>query len=590
MSQELNNSLGTSDILWNLEDLYTGLDDISIKSDSDWLRNEATAVEEYSGKLATLSPADMFSLVARLEAISVKIGKLATYAFLNFTTQVQNAKAGAFLQQIRELGSEIARRTVFFELEWNDLPQPTADRYLQAPELTAYRHHLENLRRYAPYQLSQAEEKLLIDIAPAGRSSWTNLFEKIIGHIKFGAKQRTEEEVLADLYSDKREVRCQAADDLTAGLDSQLHILTHVFNTLLADKMIDDRLRSYPSWVSSMNLYNEVEDGTVEALISAVTSRYDIVQRYYRLKRQVLGLTELTDYDRYAPLPHLPQQTVPWSDARRLVLEAMDNFSPKMAAIAGKFFDGGWIHAPILEGKRGGAFAHPCVPEVHPYVMVNYTGNIRDISTVAHELGHGVHQYLAADQGYFNSATPLVLAETASVFAELLLYKFQLKAIENEEEKKAFTCQKLESIFATVFRQIAMNRFENAVHLARREKGELAAEEISEHWRATQTAMFVDSVVLRPEYDIWWSYIPHFVSSPGYVYSYAFGELLVLSLYAMYQEQGEAFVPMYLDLLAAGGCRSPYELLVPFGVNLDDPAFWGQGLEFIDSMLRSIES
>ncbi|MEJ2688559.1 MAG: M3 family oligoendopeptidase [Deltaproteobacteria bacterium] len=590
MTRKLNSILGTSEVLWTLDDLYSGIDDVTIKKDSDWLRKESSAVEEYAGKLASLSPTEMQSLVSRLEAISVKLGKLSTYAFLNFTTQIQNAKAGAFLQQVKELGSEIGRQIVFFELEWNMLPQQTAERYLKAPELAGYRHHLENLRRYAPHQLSQVEEKLLIDIAPAGRSSWTNLFEKIIGHIKFGARQRTEEEVLADLYSDKREIRCQAADDLTAGLNSQIHILTHVFNTLLADKMIDDRLRSYSSWVSSMNLYNEVEDRTVEALISAVTSRYDIVQRYYHLKRQMLGLSELADYDRYAPLPHLPQQTVPWAEARHLVLEAMDHFSPKMASIAEKFFDRRWIHAPILEGKRGGAFAHPCVPEIHPYVLVNYTGNIRDISTVAHELGHGVHQYLAAGQGYFNSATPLVLAETASVFAELLLFKFQLKSIANEEERKAFTCQKLESIFATVFRQIAMNRFENAVHLARREKGELAAEDISAQWRATQSVMFADSVVLRSEYDIWWSYIPHFVSSPGYVYSYAFGELLVLSLYAIYQERGDSFVPMYLDLLAAGGSRSPSTLLAPFGINLDDPAFWGQGLDFIDSMLREIES
>lgn len=589
MTIELNTSLGTSDILWNLSDLYASTEDPAIRVDSDWLRGEAAAVQEFAGKLATLSPAEMNGLVSRLEAISVKLGKLATYAFLNFTTQVKNAQAGAFLQQIRELGSEIGRQTVFFELEWNALSREIADPYLKSTELSAYRHHLENLRRYAPHQLSQAEEKLLIDIAPAGRSSWTNLFEKIIGHIKFGTRQRTEEEVLADLYSDKREVRCQAADELTTGLNSQLHILTHVFNTLLADKMIDDRLRSYTSWINSMNLYNEVEDRTVETLISAVTSRYDIVQRYYRLKRGMLDLPELTDYDRYAPLPLLPQKTVSWPEARRMVLEAMHDFSPTMSVIAEKFFDRRWIHAPILEGKRGGAFAHPCVPEIHPYVMVNYTGNIRDISTIAHELGHGVHQYLAAGQGYFNSSTPLVLAETASVFAELLLFKYQLKSMPNEEEKRAFTCQKLESIFATVFRQIAMNRFENAVHLSRREKGELSSEEISEHWRATQSAMFADSVSLRQEYDIWWSYIPHFVSSPGYVYSYAFGELLVLSLYALYQEQGEAFVPMYLNLLTAGGSSSPYELLAPFGANLDDPSFWLNGLELIDSMLHEVE-
>jgi len=590
MSKKLNADLQTTDVLWKLEDLYRDPDDPLIQNDIAWMRREAAAIQkDYEGKLAGLSAEDIFKAVKRQEALATKMGKLSTFAFLNFTTQTQNAKAGAFLQHIREVGSEIARETVFFELEWNQLPQYTADAFLSAPELSHYRHYLENMRRYAPHQLSQVEEKLLIEIAPAGRSSWTNLFDKIFGHMKFGKKQRTEEEVLSDLYSEQREVRRQAADDLTDGLKKQSHVLTHVFNTLLADKMIDDRLRKYPSWVSSMNLYNEVENKTVETLIDAVVSRYDVVQRYYRLKKELLKLPELYDYDRYAPLPHLPGQTISWPKAKDMVLAAMGEFSPHMADIAGNFFKRRWIHAPIMEGKRGGAFAHPCVPEAHPYVMVNYTGNIRDISTVAHELGHGVHQYLAAARGYFNSSTPLVLAETASVFAELLLFKFQLNALTSKKEKQAFTCQKLESIFATVFRQVAMNRFENAVHTARREKGELSNDDISSYWRKTQSAMFADCVTLRQDYDCWWSYIPHFVSSPGYVYSYAFGELLVLSLYALYQQQGEAFVPKYLTMLEAGGSLSPYDLMDPFGVDLNDRQFWLNGLDHIDSMLLEVE-
>ncbi|MGB6971800.1 MAG: M3 family oligoendopeptidase, partial [Desulfobulbales bacterium] len=442
---------------------------------------------------------------------------------------------------------------------------------------------------YAEHQLSQIEEKLLLERAPVGRGSWTTLFEKIMGHIKFGEKQRTEEEVLADLYNPDRMVRQQAALDLTEGLQSQLHILTHVFNTLLADKMITDRLRKYPGWIRSMNLGNELEDKTVEVLIEAVTARYDIPQRYYGIKQKMLGLDELLDYDRYAPVPHLPDKKISWAEGKTMVLDAFAQFSPRMAEIAGYFFDKKWIHAPVYEGKRGGAFAHPCVPEVHPYVLVNYTGNLRDVSTVAHELGHGVHQYLAAENGYYNSNTTLVLSETASVFAELLVFNSQLALLDRKEERNAFICQKLESIFATVFRQISMNRFEDKVHKARRDQGELKTEEVTDIWLRTQRQMFGDSVTLSQNYGIWWSYIPHFLHTPGYVYSYAFGELLVLALYARYKNEGGAFVPKYLDLLSAGGTQTPYMLLEPFDVNLDDPGFWNDGLKIIDEMLAMIE-
>jgi oligoendopeptidase F len=381
----------------------------------------------------------------------------------------------------------------------------------------------------------------------------------------------------------------KAAEDMTAGLNSQLHIITHIFNTILADKMIADRLRNYPSWASSMNLANELSDDTVAVLVSSVTERFDIVQRYYHLKKKLLGLDTLYDYDRYAPLPHLPDKKIIWQQCQDMVLQAFREFSPKMAEIASFFFDRGWIHAPLLDGKRGGAFAHPCIPNVHPYVLVNFTGNIRDVSTVAHELGHGVHQYLAAQKGYYNSDTPLVVAETASVFAELLVFHSQLALLKSAKERQAFTCQKLESIFATVFRQISMNRFEDRIHTSRREEGELSQQALSSHWRATQEEMFGDAVRLTENYDIWWSYIPHFLHTPGYVYSYAFGELLVLALYNLYKNQGESFVPRYEQLLAAGGSFSPYELVKPFGVDLNDPLFWQGGLATIDSMLSAVE-
>jgi oligoendopeptidase F len=590
MTADINEKLGTTDVKWNLVDLYKGYDDPQIEKDITFSKNEAAAINgEYAENVGNLTAEELHALISRLESLETRMGKLFTFAFLNFATDTHDQQVGAFLQHMREIGSSIGKDTVFFELEWNKIAAETAEKILQNTVLSQYRHFLENMRKYAPHQLSQVEEKLLLEWAPVGRGSWTTLFEKIMGHMKFGEKARTEEEVLADLYKADREVRKQAAHDLTEGLKSQLHILTHVFNTLLADKMITDRLRKYPGWISAMNLGNELEEKTVEVLISAVTARYDIPQRYYRVKQKMLGIDELLDYDRYAPVPHLPDKMISWSEGKTMVLDAFAKFSPSMAEIAGYFFDKKWMHAPVHDGKRGGAFAHPCVPEVHPYVLVNYTGNLRDVSTVAHELGHGVHQFMAAEQGYYNSNSTLVLSETASVFAELLVFNSQLELLDTQEERKAFVCQKLESIFATVFRQISMNRFEDKVHNARRQQGELKTEEVTIMWLQTQREMFGDSVTLSENYGIWWSYIPHFLHTPGYVYSYAFGELLVLALYGLYKKEGASFVPQYLELLSAGGSKTPYELLEPFGVNPDDPEFWHNGLKIIDEMLKLVE-
>ncbi|MEJ2270033.1 MAG: oligoendopeptidase F [Desulfobulbaceae bacterium] len=590
MTADINEELGTTDVKWNLADLYSGYTDPQIEKDIAFCKHEAEVInKKYADKVKTLAEDELHALVLRLEKLETSLGRLFTFAFLHFATDTHDQDVSAFLQRMREIGSTIGKDTVFFELEWNKIPGETAEKLLQNNILSHYNHYLANMRKYAEHQLSQIEEKLLLERAPVGRGSWTTLFEKIMGHIKFGEKQRTEEEVLADLYNPDRMVRQQAALDLTEGLQSQLHILTHVFNTLLADKMITDRLRKYPGWIRSMNLGNELEDKTVEVLIEAVTARYDIPQRYYGIKQTMLGLDELLDYDRYAPVPHLPDKKISWVEGKTMVLDAFAQFSPRMAEIAGYFFDKKWIHAPVYEGKRGGAFAHPCVPEVHPYVLVNYTGNLRDVSTVAHELGHGVHQYLAAENGYYNSNTTLVLSETASVFAELLVFNSQLALLDRKEERNAFICQKLESIFATVFRQISMNRFEDKVHKARRGQGELKTEEVTDIWLRTQRQMFGDSVTLSQNYGIWWSYIPHFLHTPGYVYSYAFGELLVLALYARYKNEGGAFVPKYLDLLSAGATQTPYMLLEPFDVNLDDPGFWNDGLKIIDEMLAMLE-
>ncbi len=590
MNDGINDTLATSEVFWNLADLYEGLDDPAIGDSIRRCEKEARAINgDYAGRVADLTERELLTMVDRLEKVESLFGRLSTFAFLNFATRTHDQKAGGFLQKIREIGSRIGKELVFFELEWNKIDEEKVKSLLKSAVIAHYRHYLVNKRKYAPYMLSHLEESLLIERAPVGRGSWMTLFDKIMGHMKFGERRRPEEEVLADLYNPDRQVRRQAAADLTGGLTAGEYILTHIFNTLLADKMIDDRIRKYDDWISSMNLGNELEDQTVAVLIETVTSRYDIPARYYNVKRRILGLAELLDYDRYAPLPGLPATSISWSESQEMVLKAFGDFSPEMAEIAALFFERRWIHAPVQEGKRGGAFAHPCVPDVHPYVMVNYTGNLRDVSTVAHELGHGVHQYLARDLGYFNSETPLVLAETASVFAELLVFNYQLDRITEPAERRAFICQKLESIFATVFRQIAMNRFEDMVHNARREKGELSSEEISKYWLATQQAMFGDSVTLTDDYAVWWSYIPHFLSTPGYVYSYAFGELLVLALYGLYRQEGQSFVPKYLALLRAGGSRSPYDILAPFGIDLDDAEFWRGGLRIIDDMLALVE-
>ncbi len=591
MSTELNDKLGTTDVLWNLDALYDSLQDELLTDDLDLCLQEAELLKDScADKMAELDPAVFTRTLRRLERIQVNLGRIDTYAFLNFVTQVKNSEAGAFMQKCKEQASRVNRELVFFDLEWAKMDQFAADRLLAAEDTAPYRHYLTNLRRYADHLLTTPEETLLVELSPVGNDSWLTLFEKLMGHLEFGDTKRSEEEVLSDLYAGSREVRKAAAMELTEGLQAQLHILTHIFNTILADKMIMDRLRCYPSWVSSRNLSNELEDQTVDALVQTTTDRYDIVQRYYRLKKDLLGLDQLHDYDRYAPLPSLPDQLVSWQECRDMVLDGFRAFSPEMGYIATLFFEQNWIHAPLVEGKRGGAFAHPAVPDAHPYVLVNYTGNIRDVSTVAHELGHGIHQYLAKAKGYFNSDTPLVLAETASVFAELLIFHRQLEQLTDVDQKRAFICQKLESIFATVFRQISMNRFEDLIHNRRRDKGELSDKDLSALWMESQKAMFGDSVTLGDHYRTWWSYIPHFLHTPGYVYSYAFGELLVLSLYRIYQQEGEAFIPKYLHLLAEGGSQSPYELLKPFDIDLNAPTFWQGGFQVIEEMLAAVES
>lgn len=590
VKEEPSIDLGVASIRWDITHLYQGILDDRIAQDMAACEAEAKEIaKHFVGRLAELSPEAFYELLVRMERLLETVGRVTAFASLNFSTQVTNAEAGAFLQKVKEQTSFIVKELVFFDLEWANLSNDAAEKLLESPVLSQYRHYLENIRRYRPHLLSHQEERLLVELSPVGVSAWTNLFEKVFAEQLYGERRRTQEEVLADLYSSDRAVRRQAAKELTEGLKAVSTVITHTFNTVLAEKMIEDRLRSYPHWLRSMNLANELEDDAVNALISAVTSRYDIVQRYYALKRRLLGLDELFDYDRYAPLPFACTTLIPWSECRSIVLNAFSGFSSEMAKTAHRFFEENWIDAPVVAGKTSGAFAHPVVPSVHPYVLVNYTGNLRDVETVAHELGHGVHQVLAASQGYFNSQTPLTFAETASVFAELLVFHALMNRLSDKKERLALACSKLESIFATVFRQVAMNRFEDAIHNYRRNQGELSERDLDSLWMKSQREMFQDSVTLTDDYARWWAYIGHFVHAPGYVYAYAFGELLVLSLYALFKNGMQGFVERYLELLSAGGSKTPEELMRPFGVDINSREFWMSGLQLIEEMVKEVE-
>jgi oligoendopeptidase F len=465
---------------------------------------------------------------------------------------------------------------------------------LADPRLDFCRHHLDNLRLSRPYLLSEAEETIVAEKSQTGFGAWVRLFDELTSAITvdlpddLGGAGMPLMQGLAMMQHPDRSVRQQLATAVTTGLEPGLRTRAYVFNTLLHDKAIDDRLRGYPSWVSSRNLANEASDESVQALVDAVVDSYPIAQRWYTLKARVLGLDKLADYDRMASVA-TADRDIGWAEGTQIVRDAYASFSPELAGIVDRFIDESWIDAPVRPGKRGGAFAAGVSPSHHPYVLLNWTSKTRDVATLAHELGHGVHFYLARDQGVFHQNTPLTLAETASVFGETVTSNRLLSMIDDPNERFALLASSLEDSIATVFRQIAMNRFEHAVHTARRDEGELSVERFGDLWAESQQAMLGDSVEITDGYRSWWSYIPHFMGSPGYVYAYAFGQLLALSVYAQYREQGDAFVPAYLDLLRAGGSDTPENLARIVGCDLADPGFWRNGLTIVEGQLSAAE-
>ncbi len=586
---------GAEDVIWDLSVFYAGLDDPAIARDMEEVQAKAKAyASEYRGRVAQLDAEEMVDAMIEREAIEDMAGRIGSYASLNFATDTADPQVGALMQKVQEFYAELNQTLLFFELEWKEVPEEQAQKLLANPTLGKYRHPLESELRYRPYTLSEIEEQLLVEKSVTGRNAWVRYFTQVTSAIRFEYEGEllTQSQILAKLYDPNREVRRKAADSVTKGLATRSMDLTYIFNVVLADKAQDDKRRKYPTWITSRNLANKAPDAVVDALINAVTSNYDLVARHYNLKRVLLGLDELTDYDRYAPLQiNADERNYTWSEARQIVVDAYTAFSPRMGQIADRFFSERWIHAALLPNKRGGAFASPTVPSAHPFVFVNYTGKNRDVTTLAHELGHGLHMYLSAEaQGITGLYTPLTTAEMASVFGEMLTFNDLLTKEPDPAARLLMTASKIEDSFATVFRQVTMNRFEDKLHTARRTEGELSTERINTFWLETQRAMFGNSVNLRDDYGNWWSYVSHFISVPGYVYAYAFGELLVLALFNVYQKRGADFVPQYIDVLAAGDSDYPENILAKVGINLSDPDFWNEGLNILRGMVEREEA
>jgi oligoendopeptidase F len=582
---------GAEEAVWDLTDLYAGMDDPALIADLDVADAEAEALDkEYRDRVGGLSARELAAMLARYEVLRERAARAGTFASLNWTQNTEDPARGALLQKVTERGSRLGQKLVWLDLEIAHAPDDAANDWYAAPELAKYRHWLEVLRLYRPYLLTEPEEQILAEKSVTGRSAWDRFFDETHSAQRYevDGEQLSRDQVLSRLYSPDREVRQRAAQIVTDGLRDLRRTTTYIFNTVLADKASDDRLRKYPTWITSRNLSNEVDDATVDALVEAVTSRYDIVARYYRLKAKLLGLDELFDYDRYAPLP-AADRSYPWAEAKEIVLDAYRAFHPQMADVAAMFFERNWIDAPPRPGKYGGAFSHGAVPSIHPYILLNYDAKPRDVMTLAHELGHGVHQKLSGVQGLLQADTPLTTAETASVFGEMLVFNSLMGREQSPQVRLGMLTQKIEDAFATAFRQISMNRFEHAIHTARREEGELTTERFSELWMETQRAMFGDSVTLSDNYGLWWSYIPHFIGTPGYVYAYAFGQLLVLALYARYKQVGGDFPERYVGMLTAGGSNWPHEIVKPLGVDLQDPSFWRGGLGILEEMVAEAE-
>lgn len=583
---------------WNLADLYKGHDDPAIKQDLATAQQQSQAFEKkwrgHVNKPTGPAPADLATAIDEFTAIAEVLGKVGSYAGLLHAADSSKHEHGALLQYVQEQAVQARQYLMFFELEWMDLPDDVADRLANSPELTRYRHWLIQQRKFRHHKLSEPEERLIDLLANTGSRAWKRLFDDTTAAMEFkvrqGGKTQTmnESQALALLYEPDRAVRKNAASAVTKTLQAHGRQMTYMFNTLVYDHEVEDRLRKFADPMDQRNLENEIDGATVEALMSACEQNFSIVQRYYKLKGKLLGIGQLKDYDRYAPvIGDMPG--IDWDRCRQMVLESFGEFSDQLRQIAREFFDKQWIDAVVRPGKAGGAFSAGTVPSAHPYILLNFTGKLRDVLTMAHEMGHGVHQCLSRKVGYLEMHPPLTVAETASVFGEMLTFERLLAQQSDNRIKLALLCSKIEDIFATVFRQVTLTRFEQKLHAARRAEGELPADRIGDLWMEANKPMHGKAVDLTKNYRYWWSYIGHFVHVPFYCYAYSFGELLVLALYNLYRRQGQTFVAGYIELLSKGGSVTPAELLAPLGVDITQPGFWQNGLDQIGQYVTQAE-
>jgi oligoendopeptidase F len=578
---------------WDLSDLYRGPDSEQVGADFHAAEEEARGfASEYAGKLASLAGRDVAESIARYERIEETLGRLMSYAQLLFSGDSTNAENGKFYQTANERVTAISSGLIFFTLELNRLDDAVLEEKLADPALARWQPWLRDLRVFRPHQLADDLERLLHEKEVTGRAAWSRLFDETVAgmRIPVAGEELTVSAALNKLSDTDRAVREVAARAIGEAFGKNIKLFSLITNTLAKDKEIIDQWRHYPRPASARNLANMVEDEVVDALVQAVEESYPrLSHRYYLQKAKWLGLPKLQHWDRNAPLPEDDDREIGWDDARNRVLTAYRAFSPEMAAVGENFFERPWIDARLTPGKAGGAFAHPTVPSVHPYLLVNYHGRTRDVMTLAHELGHGVHQVLAGEaQGYLLSGTPLTLAETASVFGEMLTFRALLDAEKDPRRRRIMLAAKVEDMLNTVVRQIAFYRFETLLHDERR-KGELLPEQIGALWRRMQTESLGPAFEFTPEYDVFWSYVPHFIHTPFYVYAYAFGDCLVNALWQVFQSGHPGFAAKYLEMLRAGGTKRHKELLAPFGLDASDPAFWKRGLDVISGFIDELE-
>jgi oligoendopeptidase F len=577
---------------WDLKDLYPGRDSPPLEADLKKAAEDAKAFRlRFQGQLAEIDGAALGQAVASYESIQEVLGRIMSYAQLVHAGNMTDPEIGRFYQTMQERVTDISTELLFFTLELNRLEEGVIAEKLKAPALAKYRPWLRDLRAFRPHQLSDEVEQILHEKQIAGRSAWIRLFDESMAHLRFplDGRELTSNEVLNLLTDRDGKVRKAAAKSLGKVLGANLREFALITNTLAKDKEIEDKWRKFQRPVSSRNLGNFVEDEVVDALATAVKVAYPALShRYYKLKAKWFGGDRLDHWDRNAPLPEDVDRSIAWPDATKTVLEAYAAFSPELAKIGRQFFDRSWIDAPPRPGKAPGAFAHPTVPSAHPYLLLNYHGKTRDVMTLAHELGHGVHQVLAGPQGALMSDTPLTLAETASVFGEMLTFQALLKQETEPKRRRIMLASKVEDMLNTVVRQIAFHEFETRLHDERRQ-GELMADRIAEIWMATQVESLGPALRFDDDYRVFWTYIPHFIHTPFYVYAYAFGDCLVNSLYAVYQGAQKGFAEKYLDMLRAGGTKRHKELLAPFGLDASDPAFWAKGLGVVRGFIDELE-